>query len=78
MGSTTSNFYLYDSYARDAPKLVKNLTKTIQKADYIIPPEDHKKYMEQIGYSSQVCGHDSLAWTLVARDMGIRAAARLI
>jgi hypothetical protein len=76
--STNSNFYLYDSYARDAPKLVRNLTKTIQKAGYVIPPQDHKKYMEQIGYTSQVCGDDSLAWLLVARDMGIRAAARLI
>ena len=76
--TTTSHFYLYDSYARDAPRLVRDLTKTVKNKGFTIPSPEEPKYMEQRGYTSEVCGCLSLAFLLVARDLGIRAAARLI
>lgn len=67
--------YLYDSYGRDPKRLVRHLIKNINQHGYGLGNTDHRP--DQIGYTSGVCGEDSLAWLLTVRDLGIRAAAHV-
>lgn len=66
--------YMYDSFARNAthlmPTLAKNIRKTGAGQHYTQSDTSDK---EQRG-DSAVCGHLSLAWLCVVRDLGIRAA----
>ena len=65
---------IYDSFARNGSKLLPKLRQSIQKRGtgkhYI---ESDRSDKEQ-RINTDVCGHLSLAWLLVARDLGLRYA----
>jgi hypothetical protein len=70
--TTDSTAYLWDSYNRSVKKLVPGLIRLIKKSGFKLGVSDHP--MEQIGTTSQVCGHESLSWLLLVRDVGIQRA----
>jgi len=72
---TPKTAYVFDSFGRDVKKLVPHLVKHITKSGRKIVSSDRKD-KEQRGLSV-ICGHLSLAWLAVAKDLGIRAAAKI-
>ena len=64
--------YVYDSYGRDVRRLLHHVGKTARLwgAEPLKSTDDDQ---EQRG-ASAVCGHLSLAWLMIVRDMGIRKA----
>ena len=70
--TTKSSAYIWDSYDRSVKRLVPSLVKAIGKHGYHLHDTEHRP--DQVGFTSQVCGDDSLAFLLVVRDLGIRAA----
>lgn len=75
--TTRKHAYIYDSYGRPVKSLVRHLINTINNAGYTLGKTDREPHGEQIGYSSGVCGQCSLAFLLVVRDLGIRAASEI-
>lgn len=75
--TTKARAYVYDSYGRNPRQIASHLIKTIQHSGYKLSATDLVPHMEQRGYSSEVCGHDSLSWLLVARDLGIARARNI-
>jgi hypothetical protein len=69
--------YIYDSYARPVSRLAKYLIANIHKHGFILGKTDKVHHMEQIGYSSGVCGQNSMAFLLVVRDLGIRKGSNI-
>jgi len=67
--------FIYDSFGRDPNKLVPHLVRRLTKAKRKIVSSDRKD-KEQRGLSV-ICGHLSLAWLTVAKDLGIRAAIKI-
>lgn len=69
--------HLFDSFARNGSHLMPKLAAGIRKKGagrHFI--ESDRTDAEQRG-ASAVCGHLSLAWLSVVRDLGIRAALRI-
>ena len=64
--------YTYDSFARSGAKMLSELGGRRKKGSGAFVDSDRKD-AEQRG-ASAVCGHLSLAWLLVVRDLGIRSA----
>ena len=62
--------YVYDSFARPITRLIP---RTVRKIRHEHIFEEANYIPDQRGASS-VCGHLSLAWLLLVRDMGIRKA----
>lgn len=75
--TTGSNVYIWDSYGRDAARVAKHITKKIKSSGFGSGATNLDPQMEQIGYSSAVCGPLSLSWLLTVRDLGIRKAANI-
>jgi len=69
---TRTKAYVFDSYGRSIPLLVSQLISSIKKHGLELGATNRDPHMEQIGYTSEVCGHDSLAFLLVVRDLGIQ------
>jgi hypothetical protein len=67
--------YIYDSFSRDPQTLVPHLTKRLTKAKRKIISSDRTD-KEQRGLSV-ICGHLSLAWLTVVKELGIRAAKKI-
>lgn len=67
--------YLWDSYNRSVNRLVPHLIRSILKSGFHIALMNHK--MDQIGTTSQVCGHESLAWLLTLKKIGIHRASQI-
>lgn len=68
---TRTKAYVFDSYGRSIPLLVSHLLSTIKKQGLALGATNRDPHMEQIGFTSEVCGHNSLAFLLVVRDLGI-------
>ena len=64
--------YFWDSYNRSVKRLLPHLIHTLMKHRYRFGVTDHP--MDQIGDTSEVCGHESLAWLMTVRDIGIDQA----
>lgn len=75
--TTATRAYIYDSYGRPVKPLVSRLITTIHNKGYRLGKTDLVHHQEQIGYSSQDCGHLSLAWLFVVRDLGIARARKI-
>jgi hypothetical protein len=69
---TSAGAYTYDSFARSGAKMLSELGGRRKKGSGAFVDSDRKD-AEQRG-ASAVCGHLSLAWLLVVRDLGIRSA----
>ena len=69
---TRTKAYVFDSYGRSIPRLVSHLISTIKNKGLSLGATNRDPHMEQIGFSSEVCGHYSLAFLLVVRDLGIQ------
>jgi hypothetical protein len=66
--------YTYDSFARSGVKMLSELAGRRKNGGSKTPFKDSdRKDAEQRG-ASAVCGHLSLAWLLVVRDLGVRSA----
>lgn len=74
--STKKTFYIYDSFARRSTNLLKILTKKLSQKNIKFLDSDRSD-AEQFGNKSEVCGQLSLAWLLVVKEMGIRAAMKV-
>ena len=64
--------YTYDSFARSGSRMLSELNGRRKKGSGAFSDSDRKD-AEQRG-ASAVCGHLSLAWLLVVRDLGVRSA----
>ena len=72
---TPKTAYVFDSFSRDPQKLVPYLTKRLTKAKRkIISIDRTDKEQRNIEI---VCGHLSLAFLSVAKDLGIKAAIKI-
>ena len=67
--------YIYDSFGREPQTLVPHLTKRLTKAKRKIISSDRTD-KEQRGLSV-ICGHLSLAWLTVAKELGVKAAKKI-
>ena len=65
--------YIYDSFSRDPKKLLPHLLQHLTK--YKIVSSDRKD-KEQRG-DSAICGHNCLAFLLVAQKLGVRSAIKI-
>ncbi len=74
---TRTKAYVFDSYGRSIPLLVSQLISSIKKHGLELGATNRDPHMEQIGYTSEVCGHDSLAFLLVVRDLGIKRGSAI-
>jgi hypothetical protein len=72
---TPKTAYVFDSFGRDPKTLVPHLTKRLTKSGRKIVSSDRTD-REQRGLSV-ICGHLSLAWLTVAKDLGIKAAIKI-
>ena len=63
--------YVYDSYARPIDSIAYQLIKSIKKRGLKLGATDEVHRMEQVGYSSELCGINSLAFLMTVRDLGI-------
>jgi hypothetical protein len=77
MRTTKSRAYVWDSYGRDPESLVPHLVAKIKLRGFKLGSTNTSPRMEQIGYSSELCGVYSLAWLLVVRDLGIGQARKI-
>ena len=73
--TTKNHAYLYDSYDRNVHTLQPHLIHTLHKHGFQVGGTEHRP--DQIGHTSQTCGIDSLAFLVVVRDLGIRAASHV-
>jgi len=69
--------YIWDSYGRPVKPLVSHLIKNIHHSGFSLGATDLVHHGEQIGYGSEVCGPDSLAFLLTVRDLGIKRARNI-
>lgn len=67
--------YLWDSYNRSVRRLLPHLVRSLINHGFKVISTDHP--MDQIGTSSQVCGHESLAWLMTVKDIGIKRASHV-
>lgn len=72
---TNKNAYLWDSYDRSVKRLLPQLIRSMRKHGFKLKETDHP--MDQIGQTSQTCGHQSLAFLLTVRDVGIERAKHI-
>ncbi len=70
---TAKTAYVYDSFGRDPKKLLPHLLQHLK--NYKIVSSDQKD-KEQRG-DSAICGHNSLAFLLVAQKLGIFSALKI-
>jgi hypothetical protein len=72
---TPKTAFIYDSFARSSKSIVSHLVKRLTKANRKIVCSDRTdKEQRDIEI---VCGHLSLAFLAVAKDLGIRAAIKI-
>ena len=64
--------YVWDSYGRNIKKLAPHLIKSIHKSGCTLGKTNLIPRMEQIGWTSEICGAASIAWLLVVHDLGIK------
>lgn len=74
---TKKRVYVFDSYGRSISRLVHHLTETIKKKGFLLGATDLDHHKEQIGFTSEVCGQDSISALLVVRDQGIAKAKNI-
>ena len=70
---TPKTAYIYDSFSRDPKKLLPHLIQHLK--NYKIVSSDRKD-SEQKG-DSAICGHNCLAFLLVAQKLGIKSAIKI-
>ena len=70
---TAKTAYIYDSFSRDPKKILPHLLQHLK--NYKIVSSDRKD-VEQKGKSS-ICGHASLAFLLVAQNLGLKYAIKI-
>jgi len=75
--TSANTAYVYDSYGRNPANLVHWFIRNLDKHGWKLGATNLNHHAEQIGYTSEVCGHDSLAWLLTVRDLGIRSGRRI-
>ena len=69
--------YVWDSYGRSIKKLAPHLIKSIYKSKMILGKTNLIPQMEQIGWTSEICGAVSIAWLLVVQKLGITKAKNI-
>lgn len=67
--------HIYDSFGRDPKTLVPHLTKRLTKAKRKIVSSDRKDREQKD--PEIICGHLSLAWLTVAKELGVKAAKKI-
>jgi hypothetical protein len=67
--------YVYDSFGRPTPKLLKILTQQAKNRSFKIVDSQYDK--EQFGNKSEICGQLSLSWLTVVRELGIKQALKI-
>lgn len=72
---TPKTAFIYDSFARASKDLVPHLVKRLTKAKRKIVCSDRSDREQRD--SEIVCGHLSLAFLTVAKELGIRAAIKI-
>lgn len=72
---TPKTIYVYDSYGRPTGSILKDLKKKAKKNNLRVVESDRDA--EQIGYSSETCGHMSVSWLLCVKQYGIRNALKI-
>ena len=70
--TSAGHAYTYDSFARSGARMLSELGGRRKSGSGGFTDSDRKD-AEQRG-ASAVCGHLSLAWLLVVRDLGVRSA----
>lgn len=75
--TSTTRAYVWDSYGRPVKRLATHLIENINRHGLKLGATDTIHHMEQRGFSSEVCGQDSMSFLLVVRDLGIRKAAHI-
>ena len=63
--------YVYDSYARPISSIAYQLIKSIKKRCLKLGKTDEVHRMEQVGYTSKLCGINCLSFLMTVRDLGI-------
>lgn len=71
---TGKTVYVYDSFGRRTPQLLKILTKQARHRKVKIQDSEHDA--EQFG-DSEICGHLCISWLMVAKRLGVRAALKI-
>lgn len=71
---TGKTVYVFDSFGRPTPKLLKILTRQAKMRN--IKLIDSERDPEQFGYS-EICGQLSISWLMVVRALGIRQALKI-
>ena len=75
--TSNTRAYVWDSYGRPVKRLATHLIANINRHGFKLGKTDLIHHMEQVGFASEVCGQDSMAWLLVVRDLGIRRGANI-
>lgn len=75
--TSATRAYIYDSYGRSPKRIVSRLLASMNRDGFQLGGTNRVARMEQIGYTSQICGCLAMAWLLVVRDLGIRRAANI-
>jgi hypothetical protein len=74
---TKTRAYVFDSFGRSISHLVHLLTDSLKEHGFLLGTTDLARHPEQRGFTSEVCGQDSLSILLVVRDLGITKARTL-
>lgn len=72
---TPKTCYIYDSYGRNSRTLLPHLLKKLKNLN--VKWKDSDRDMEQIGYTSEVCGHLCIAWLMVTKELGILSSMKI-
>ena len=72
---TKGRVYVYDSFGRPTPKLLKILTKQAKTRGIKII--DSERDPEQFGELSEICGQLTMAWLQTIKQLGIKSALKI-
>ena len=71
---TSRTIYVFDSFGRPTPKLLKVLTTKAKKLNKRLVDCDYDRNQK---YDSIICGHMCLSWLACVRDHGIKTALKI-
>ena len=74
---TAKRCYVWDSFGRSIIELAPKLVQCIHKSGMTLGKTDLIHHQEQTGYTSEICGQDSISWLLLVRDLGITRARNI-
>jgi hypothetical protein len=68
---TAKTVYVFDSFGRKSPRLLPHLVSKAHKHNKRVIDTDHDRDQAD---SSSICGQLCIAWLMVVKSMGVRAA----